>query len=76
LSFEAFLGVGNCIIENFSGNATIKTKQGFIKIYAQDIVSGEAFSKKGKVFNELKINKKYTIEAVSLEGDISLFLIE
>jgi len=76
LSFEASLGVGNCILEDFIGNAKIKTKQGFIKVFTQDRVSGKAFSKKGKVINELKKNGKYSIEAESFEGDISLFLIE
>lgn len=76
LSFEALLGVGNCILEEFLGDAKIKTKQGFIKVFALERVSGKAFSKKGKVINELERNGKYSIEAESFEGDISLFLIE
>ncbi len=76
LSFEALLGDGNCILEEFIGNAAIKTKQGFIKVFAKHTVSGKAFSKKGKVFNALEKKGKFAIEAESLEGDISLFLIE
>ena len=76
VSVEALLGTGNCILENFSGDAIIKTTQGFIKVFAFESVNAIASSKKGSVFNELTSNGKYRIEAESFEGDISLFLIE
>lgn len=75
-SIEASLGTGNCILENFSGNALIKTKQGFIRASANKSVYGIANSKKGSVTNELTTKGKYRIEAESFEGDISLILIE
>lgn len=75
-SIKANLGTGNCLLEGFSGDAQIKTKQGFIKVFANKSVYGIANSKKGIVTNELKSKGKYRIEAESFEGDISLFLIE
>jgi len=76
VSVKALLGTGNCMLENFSGDALIKTKQGFIKVYADKSVYGIANSKKGTIINQLKYKGKYSIEAESFEGDISLFLIE
>ena len=75
-SIEALLGTGNCILENFSGDAVIKTKQGFIKVFANASVNGTAFTKKGIVTNELINKGKYRLVAESFEGDISLFLID
>ncbi len=76
LSIIAFLGVGNCVLNEFSGDAKIMTNQGFINVFAYKTVFGIAFSKKGSVINELKNKGKFTVEAESFEGDISLFLIE
>ena len=77
VSVKALLGTGNCILENFNGDALINTKQGFIKVFAhKSVYGGIAISKKGTVTNELTTKGKYRIEAESFEGDISLFLIE
>ena len=75
-SVEVLLGLGNCLLENFSGDANLKTNEGFIKVFAHNSVFGVAFSKKGKVVNELNKKVKYSLKAESFEGDISLFLIE
>ena len=78
-SISVLLGNGNCLINNFIGDALLKTKQGFIKVYALEETFGLANSKKGKVVNELNSkrfkNENYRIEAESLSGDISLFKI-
>jgi len=76
---SANLEGGNCQLNNFKGNATLKTKQGFITVYANKEVVGRAVSKKGTVVNELSTkrsnNSKYRIEAQSFKGNISVFQI-
>ncbi len=70
---------GNCFLTNFKGNAMLKTKQGFITVYASKETLGTAVSKKGEVINELSKTNiksfKHRIEAESLSGNISLFQI-
>jgi len=76
---SVLLGSGNCSLTNFKGDAMLKTKQGFITVYASKKTLGTAISKKGTVINELsKVNvksSKYRIEAESFKGNISLFQI-
>lgn len=75
-SFFALLGNGNCILNNFLGNAIIKTNLGSITVYAHPGTSGDlsgrAVSKKGKVINTFPEKGKYLIIAESVEGNISL----
>jgi hypothetical protein len=71
-NFQAFLENEDCHLNNFLGNASIKTKQGNIKVYAKANVSGRAFSTNGSVVNYLPGRAKYTIIAESRDGDISL----
>lgn len=71
-NFQAYLENGDCHLNNFLGNASIKTKQGIIKVYAKANVSGRAFSRNGSVVNNLPGKAKYTIIAESHDGDISL----
>ncbi|PHS65733.1 MAG: hypothetical protein COB12_06585 [Flavobacterium sp.] len=70
---------GNCSLANFKGNAMLKTKQGFITVYASKETLGIAVSKKGAVVNKLSKSNvkslKYRIEAESFKGNISLFQI-
>ena len=78
-SISALLENGNCLMNNFMGDALLKTKQGFIKVYALEETFGTAVSKKGIVVNELSKSNikslKYRIEAESFKGNISLFQI-
>ena len=78
-SISVLLENGNCSLTNFIGDALLKTKHGFIKVYALEETIGLANSKKGTVINELsKANVKslkYRIEAESFKGNISLFQI-
>jgi hypothetical protein len=71
-NFQAYLEYGDCELRDFLGNAIINTKQGNIKVYAKEHVSGRAFSLKGTVINYLPGKAKYTILAESRDGDISL----
>lgn len=71
-NFHAYLENGDCQLNNFLGNASIKTKQGNIEVHARENVSGRAFSKNGSVVNYLPGKAKYTIIAESRDGDISL----
>jgi hypothetical protein len=72
LNFQAYLEDGNCELNNFLGNAIIKTKKGNIKVAAKENVSGRAFSTYGTVVNYLPGKAKYTVIAESQNGDISL----
>ena len=65
---------GNCILEEFIGDANLKTKEGFISVTTSDKVYGKTISKNGKINNELSKNtgSKYLIKAETKEGEISL----
>jgi hypothetical protein len=71
-NFHAYLENGDCQLNDFLGNASIKTKHGNIKVHARENVSGRAFSTKGSVVNYLPGKAKYIIIAESRDGDISL----
>ena len=73
-AISAKLDSGNCILENFIGDANLKTKEGFITVTASDKIFGKAFSTKGEINNKLSKNKgsKYSIIAETKEGEISL----
>jgi hypothetical protein len=71
-NFHAYLENGDCQLNDFLGNASIKTKHGNIKVHAMENVSGRAFSTNGSVVNYLPGQAKYTIIAESRDGDISL----
>ena len=62
----------NCDLQNFSGNAHLKTTNGNITVIANNTVSGKAFSKNGIVKNELSNHGKFQVEAESINGSISL----
>ena len=69
---NVYLENGDCQLNDFLGNASIKTKHGNIKVHARENVSGRAFSTNGSVVNYLPGQAKYTIIAESRDGDISL----
>lgn len=68
---------GNCTLQEFVGDAILKTKNGFISVYTKERIYGEALSKRGIINNELSKNNnsKYRIIAETKEGSISLFQI-
>lgn len=67
---------GNCSLSNFLGNAHLKTKAGNITVHAQNNVSGIATSKSGTVENSLPKERKFQVEAESINGDIYLLQTE
>ncbi len=74
-SINAILGNGNCVFNDFTRNASLKTVHGSIVVYANKSVIGTAISKSGTIINELFKEGNYTIHAESITGDISLFQI-
>ncbi len=73
---NAQLEKGNCILKQFSGNASLKTNRGFIEVYANKTVKGNGFSKNGTVINELNEHGRFQIQAETVDGDISFYVIE
>ncbi len=61
-----------CDLQNFSGNAHLKTVNGNITVFANNDVSGKAISKNGTVENRLSAQGKFLIEAETINGSISL----
>lgn len=68
-----FVGLeeGNCLLNDFQGNAFIQTKNGDINVTAIQS-NGTAYSKYGTVVNKLPKQGKFTIEAESVNGLITL----
>ena len=76
-ALKALLGSGNCNLQEFVGDAYLKTKTGSIVVSTKENIFGSAVSKKGIIINQLSDNKnsKYTIIAETNMGEISLFQI-
>lgn len=76
-ALKALLGNGNCNLQEFAGDAYLKTKIGSIVVSTKENIFGKAISKKGIIVNQLSENKnsKYTIIAETNMGEISLFQI-
>ncbi len=75
-SLSISLENGNCILNDFFGNAQLKTIAGNIAVLAQKNVSGKAISKNGTVENNLLNKGKFFVEAESINGNISLLQTE
>ncbi|MBT0606976.1 DUF4097 family beta strand repeat-containing protein [Aequorivita echinoideorum] len=73
---EMGLEEGNCVLQNFKGNAKLQTKSGDITVYAKEGVSAEAISKNGSVQNQLPKKRKFHIKAESINGSIMLLITE
>lgn len=71
-NIQALLESGHCKASRFEGNASIKTTTGDIAIAALAHVSGIANSTYGRVINRLPKHKSFTIDAQSVNGDITL----
>ena len=70
---KVFVGLeeGNCSLRNFEGNAYVQTKNGDIDVRAIHS-KGKAYSKYGEVVNRLPEQGKFTINAESVNGLITL----
>lgn len=71
-SLAVSLQDGNCVLDDFSGNAQLRTAGGYITVFADNTVSGKASSKYGLVKNELFSDGEFLIEAESINGIIKL----
>ncbi len=67
------LDTGNCLITDFSGDASLQTKTGTINVYVIGPIAGKGISKNGKVRNMLPLVGKHQIIAESRDGDVGLF---
>lgn len=63
---------GSCVLNNFSGNARLKSLNGDISVFARGNVSGSAVSKSGTVDISLPPSQKYLVVAESVNGNISM----
>ena len=63
---------GSCFLNDFKGNAQIKTTSGSINVFVRKNVSGQAFSKYGTVENKLPQGRQYTVFTESVNGNISM----
>lgn len=66
------LGDGNCVLNNFVGNAQLFTGNGNITVIAHKTVKARAKTKRGKITNQLSTTGNFTIDAESVNGDITL----
>lgn len=68
------LDIGNCDLQEFIGDANLKTNKGYISVTVNEKMYAKAISKKGTIINELSKNleSKYKILAETNEGNISL----
>jgi len=66
------LGNGNCVLNDFEGNAQLFTREGNITAIVQKTVKGRAKTKRGKLTNELSTTGNFSIDAESVNGDITL----
>lgn len=63
---------GNCILNNFKGNAQLFSRNGNLTVIAKDTGASEVGSRNGFVKNELPDKGKFLIKAESVNGDITL----
>jgi hypothetical protein len=75
-SLSISLENGNCNLNNFFGNAQLKTIAGNIAVQAQKNVSGNAISRNGTVENKLSGNGEFLVGSESINGNISLLQTE
>ena len=66
------LGNGNCVLNDFEGDAQLITGNGNIMVIAHDTVRARAKTKRGKLTNELSSTGNFYIDAESVNGDITL----
>ena len=66
------LGNGNCVLNDFEGDAQLFTRDGNITAIAQRTVKARAKTKRGKLINELSPTGNFSIDAKSVNGDITL----
>lgn len=63
---------GNCVLNNFKGNAQLNSRNGNITVFASETGVLEVKSRSGSVKNELPAEGPFLIKAESVNGDITL----
>jgi len=71
-NLQVELGNGNCVLNDFEGDAQLLTGNGNIRVVAHDTVGARAKTKRGKLTNELSATGNFYIDAESVNGDITL----
>jgi hypothetical protein len=71
-NLQVELGNGNCVLNDFEGDAQLLTGNGNIRVIAHDTVRARAKTKRGKLTNELSTAGDFYIDAESVNGDITL----
>ena len=63
---------GECVVDDFMGDAHLKSTNGNIAVVARKNVSGQGVSKNGSIEIELSKGQQYTVFAESVNGNISM----
>jgi len=63
---------GNCVLNNFKGNAQLNSRNGNITVFARETGVFEVKSRTGSIKNELPNTGRFLIKAESVNGDITL----
>jgi hypothetical protein len=63
---------GNCVLNNFKGNAQLYSRNGNLTVIAKETGVSEVKSQNGSVKNELPPRGQFLINAESVNGDITL----
>ncbi len=63
---------GNCLLNLFEGDALLSSKNGNITVYGKNLDVWRAVTSNGTVTNKLPPKGKYSLEAQSVNGDITL----
>ena len=72
MDLQVELGKGNCVLNDFEGDAHLFTIDGNITVIAHDTVKAEGKTRNGKLISELSTIGNYAILAESVNGDITL----
>ncbi len=63
---------GNCLLKPFEGDALLSSKNGSITVYGKNLNVWRAVTTHGTLTNKLLNKGKYSLEAQSVNGDITL----
>ena len=63
---------GNCVLNDFKGNAQLNSRNGSITVFAMETGVLNVKSKNGSIKNELPKEGQFLINAESVNGDITL----
>jgi len=70
--FQAYLEAGDCVLDNFTGDGFIQTKQGNVKVTVSPEVGIKAYSKMGKITGNSSSTHYHNLEINTLSGTITI----